>query len=250
MISFFRKLRRTMLGENRFAKYLLYAVGEIVLVVIGILIALQINTWKSEKLERNLEQNLISRLHVEFSENLTILKERIQEVETIHASSLEIINIIEKEELPSDRTLDSLLYYTIEYFAFIPNSNTISEITQTGKISILQDQHLKNKILEWTRQLNSHNDTYKLFEHWIEEEYIIYLTNNISMKNLDKFGMLGWKKDSKFSNDYDLVFKSRTFENIVDNHLYHISILKDHHDKLESIIHDIIILTKENEVGS
>ncbi len=49
MIKFFRKIRQRLLAENKFNKYLIYAIGEIILVVIGILIALQINNWN----ERN-----------------------------------------------------------------------------------------------------------------------------------------------------------------------------------------------------
>jgi len=45
MIKFFRKIRQQLLAENKFTKYLIYAIGEIVLVVIGILIALSINNW-------------------------------------------------------------------------------------------------------------------------------------------------------------------------------------------------------------
>ncbi|WP_411767117.1 DUF6090 family protein [Winogradskyella sp. A3E31] len=57
MIKFFRKIRQNTIKENRFSKYFLYAVGEIVLVVIGILIALQINNWN--------EQNKIDVLEIE-----------------------------------------------------------------------------------------------------------------------------------------------------------------------------------------
>ncbi len=49
MIKFFRRIRKTLLNENKFSKYLIYAIGEIILVVIGILIALQINNWSEEK---------------------------------------------------------------------------------------------------------------------------------------------------------------------------------------------------------
>jgi hypothetical protein len=53
MIQFFRKIRQKLLSENRFSRYLVYAVGEIVLVVIGILIALQINNWNLERISRS-----------------------------------------------------------------------------------------------------------------------------------------------------------------------------------------------------
>lgn len=53
MIKFFRKIRQKLLSENRFSKYLIYAIGEIVLVVIGILIALQINNWNEDRIQTN-----------------------------------------------------------------------------------------------------------------------------------------------------------------------------------------------------
>ncbi len=56
MIKFFRKIRQKMLTENKFSKYLLYAIGEIVLVVIGILIALQINNWNIDRQTQKKEQ--------------------------------------------------------------------------------------------------------------------------------------------------------------------------------------------------
>ena len=52
MISFFRKLRLRFLGQNKVTQYLMYALGEILLVVIGILIALQVNTWNEERQQK------------------------------------------------------------------------------------------------------------------------------------------------------------------------------------------------------
>ena len=52
MINFFRKIRYNLMEKNKTGKYLKYAIGEILLVVIGILIALQINTWNEERLKQ------------------------------------------------------------------------------------------------------------------------------------------------------------------------------------------------------
>ena len=66
MFRFFRTYRQRLLTENRISNYLLYAVGEIVLVVIGILIALQINNWnegvKNREMERGFYQDILSDL--------------------------------------------------------------------------------------------------------------------------------------------------------------------------------------------
>ena len=58
MINFFRKIRENMVKENRVSKYILYAIGEIVLVVIGILIALSINNWNEQKKNRRENKKL------------------------------------------------------------------------------------------------------------------------------------------------------------------------------------------------
>ena len=69
MIKFFRKIRQRLLTENKFNKYFLYAIGEIVLVVIGILIALQINNWndnqKDQKQARTYLKGIIQDLRVD-----------------------------------------------------------------------------------------------------------------------------------------------------------------------------------------
>jgi hypothetical protein len=75
MIKFFRKIRQRLLTENKFSKYLLYAIGEIVLVVIGILIALQINTWNEEQKVRVLERETL----VEILENITEIESDLTE---------------------------------------------------------------------------------------------------------------------------------------------------------------------------
>src|SRR5210317_1149717 len=62
MIPFFRKIRKKMADDNRPLKYMRYAIGEIVLVVIGILIALQINTWKEQEKAKNIEFVVLSEL--------------------------------------------------------------------------------------------------------------------------------------------------------------------------------------------
>lgn len=70
MIKFFRRLRQKLLEENRFSKYLLYAFGEIILVVIGILIALQLNNWNEAQKLKETEKIILADLKSEFLENI------------------------------------------------------------------------------------------------------------------------------------------------------------------------------------
>ena len=62
MINFFRKIRQRLLAENRFSRYLLYSIGEIVLVMIGILMALQVNNWNEERKQNKSEISILKSL--------------------------------------------------------------------------------------------------------------------------------------------------------------------------------------------
>ena len=68
MAKLFRKIRQSLLAKNRMRKYLIYAIGEIVLVVIGILIALQINSWNQDYQRSKLEQVLLAQVKFEILE--------------------------------------------------------------------------------------------------------------------------------------------------------------------------------------
>ena len=97
MIKFFRKIRQRLLTENKFSKYLIYAIGEIILVVIGILIALWINNWnelRKDKLkDKQLINLLITDLNAKRLENINTLYNGTKMIER----SDPIINIWKKE---------------------------------------------------------------------------------------------------------------------------------------------------------
>jgi len=73
MIQFFRKIRQKLLSGNKFSAYLIYAFGEIFLVVIGILIALQINNWNNEQIRKNAGEVIIEQLIADLTKSKTEL---------------------------------------------------------------------------------------------------------------------------------------------------------------------------------
>lgn len=80
MIKFYHRLRRRFLIENKFSKYIFYAVGEIVLVMVGILIALQINNWNN-RIEHLNEKVLLSYIMEDLRYNQEILIELIEQAQ-------------------------------------------------------------------------------------------------------------------------------------------------------------------------
>lgn len=112
MIIFFRRIRQRLLSENKFSKYLIYAVGEIVLVVIGILLALQINNWNEGRKTKIQEREVL--LHMKRNLEADILQEKYPNMvlENAMKSTDLVLEYLEKQKSYND----SLDYY----FAWIP----------------------------------------------------------------------------------------------------------------------------------
>ena len=95
MINFFRKIRKKLADDNKPLKYMRYAIGEIVLVVIGILIALSINNWNEWWKDREKEQKVLETLADNLERNSVILREGLSRVEELHKSAKIVFNFFE-----------------------------------------------------------------------------------------------------------------------------------------------------------
>ncbi|WP_019669899.1 DUF6090 family protein [Eudoraea adriatica] len=102
MINFFRKIRQQLLSQNKVSKYLLYAIGEIVLVVIGILIALQINNWNEERRDRIIEQKVLEGLAKNLEMNIERFEKRLNNIQWYSKSGEIILSIIENKREETD----------------------------------------------------------------------------------------------------------------------------------------------------
>ena len=92
MIKFFRKIRQNQIMENKTAKYFKYAIGEIVLVVIGILIALSINNWSESKKQQNEFNNILNTIQQDLERDTLVAGAIIKYYKMVEENSLKIIN--------------------------------------------------------------------------------------------------------------------------------------------------------------
>ncbi len=105
MIKFFRKIRQKLLTENRFNKYLLYAIGEIALVVIGILIALQFNNWNENRKEKIIELELLKKLKEENYLNITSIEDQVELRKQVPNYFYSFSRLLEKGNLEANTKL-------------------------------------------------------------------------------------------------------------------------------------------------
>jgi hypothetical protein len=178
MIPFFRKIRKKMADDNKPLKYMRYAIGEIVLVVIGILIALQINNWNEDRKDNIKKMVLKKSLIEDLKKDTTQLWNEIRYTTKAIQFHQKFINMMEK----NDATLDTILgLFTFHDHGRMglkePNKTTYESLLSTGDIKIFSDQEIEAIMLFYDKIevdyyviLDRYRYTYeKLFE--LAEKY-------------------------------------------------------------------------------
>ena len=129
-------------------KYLKYAIGEILLVVIGILIALQINTWNTKRLNNLKEKAILKELHKEFLSN----KIQFDTVKLVHTRSKKSLNtIVDAMPLTKEKvfTLLNDFNYALHTFTFNPSSGVVNSLIASGNYELIKNDTLRNYLVTW-----------------------------------------------------------------------------------------------------
>ncbi|MFH4968595.1 DUF6090 family protein [Gaetbulibacter sp. M240] len=158
MIKFFRNLRKTFLAEGKTGKYVKYAVGEIVLVVIGILIALSINNWNESKRLKKEETLYLERLKIDLEKDTLYYNNTIDRANLlIERSNLFFIKLYdEQKSIDEARELLSIPLWDSEYLTI--QDNTYMELVSSGKLNIISNATLKVAIVDFYRLVESHKN--------------------------------------------------------------------------------------------
>lgn len=148
MIKFFRRIRQRLLDERNLKKYLIYAIGEILLVMIGILLALQFNNWNESQKDRTNEKKILIDLR--------------EEIQTNKQKLIFSINRREKLNQPINRYLELVLEKKINYKEFIkvhktsfysgtvnPSFGVINSLISSGSINLIRSDSLKYMLTDW-----------------------------------------------------------------------------------------------------
>ena len=205
MIKFFRKLRQQLLTENKFSKYLLYAIGEIILVVIGILIALQFNTWQIEKKDRQIERTLLENIKRD-------LESDIQEYRNVkefkidqNKSGLRLLEYIIDTSKPFEDTLQFINDFQLIVYFMVPSSNRTSFdiATSTGYLNNITNDSLTNDLSNYFNNigLEQHVTETKRFINAYNENNLINNYNMFSKNVMALDGHGGQFALTRYNND-------------------------------------------------
>ena len=218
MIKFFRKIRQNLLMENKTGKYFKYAIGEIVLVVIGILIAIQLNEWRNENTNNNQKQNVLRALQLEFQSNLSQLDTVLSynnKTQKAYPKAMELIN----RQLVKKETFNEAVLYLAFSWSFNPINGALRSAISSGEIHLIKNEHLLELLFSWEDVVkdsaeemqtlrNYQQDSRRLFENYIRavDTWKPYYTGAVQ---------------SKHPSDYTSFVNDVAFEDYVNHSFFH-----------------------------
>lgn len=173
--------------QSKTGRYLKYAAGEIVLVVIGILIALQVNNWNINRKDRDAEKQILIQLKSEYQNNLKdLLAKNVTRKENIMSSALWLLAAIDNNTL--DANLDSLNFHlgkTIIVPSFDPVNGISQELINTGKLQLIQNDSLKVQLTQWPSIVEDFLlREEKIYASFIYDHYIPFLIDNYQVRDV------------------------------------------------------------------
>jgi hypothetical protein len=176
MLRFFRQIRQSLLKENKVTRYFLYVAGEIVLVVIGILLALQINTWNEEK---QIAKSIETHLGI-LRQNLLEDQNQLRELRQIMGYNVQFADsalLQMSTQVPVGGNLKKYLGLLQLEQQFKPNRNAYETITQSNEIPYLT-QELQTAILNYYALIASTNEREHISNTQIQSKYEPYVDEN------------------------------------------------------------------------
>ena len=181
MINFFRKIRQKLLPENKFSRYLIYAIGEIILVVIGILIALQVNNRNEQRKENDFEVKILTEIRNNLQTDLLEIREDLEIMDDLKRACLDVKNHILHLDEPSDSlSISAAILRVTPHFSPI---NSGYNLLQTRSVGIIKNDSLRNSITYQYDMLYPYYKTY-------EEERGRFHTLHSEPKLLEYFSMI------------------------------------------------------------
>ena len=209
MFKLFRNIRQKLLAEGKSSKYLKYAIGEIVLVVVGILIALQINNWNELRKERKLEVVVLNDIKDNIIRNNELIEKAIKTIEEINISADFVVAYLTSDSIP-----DSVFYDHIDQanrsgtFLFRLNSDGYESLKSIG-FTIIENEILKDEILslyevtygEVLTRLNFANSLYLGDSNWWKD----YFYKIAPDKNVP-YDLQALRKNKRFLSDINEIY--------------------------------------------
>lgn len=243
MIKFFRQIRQKLLTDNKFSKYLLYALGEIFLVVIGILIALSINNWNQNRINSLSESLLLKEINTEFKFNKSELESTVGAYVGIRnqCDYLRKSFPIDPNEIDKD-SLSRALGVIQNTSSADLSMGSISTLINTSSFEIISNTELRSLLIQWNDLISDYFEREGQAIHYSRQTVTPYLAKRIPQPYIN--GLDDDRVDLSFLSSIE-------FENLVNDRRRDanslLNIVGDEEDEIRKALDRIIFLSNGNK---
>lgn len=180
----FNRIRSNLLHEGKFGRYLRYAIGEIILVVIGILLALSINSWNTRRLEKKQEVKILRQIKEEYKDNRAQLVSKIQgRFEIMNAAKRIIAYRDTAKTVPPD-SLEKYVPLTLFRPTFDPATGVMDELVNSGKLYLIANDSLRILLTNWYgKYFTEVREEEQVAMDFVQREYLPFLMHNYQLRN-------------------------------------------------------------------
>ena len=248
MPSIFHRLRKKLLKENKIRSYLTYAIGEIILIVFGILIALTINNWNQNRLNREKEQFYLEGLRSEFEQSHAKLLKLMEVNRLNYEESKKLAAYIHSSDKPGEKELSEMLYNAFSFeIDYNPNNSLLNEIINSGGLKMISNAALRSHLIQWESRIQSIHRQESALREQREKLIDIFRTENASIKTiLDLAGVtpnaIGMEKRPNEQSNRSILNSIAFENNLLIFILTGVSTEETHYQPLLSEIETILTL--------
>ena len=202
MLFIFRQLRRLEL-RKRSGRYFIYAFGEIVLIVVGILIALQISEWNQSLTNERLEQAFLQRIEKDLKADLIEFGKERQRIRDGMAALEEAVQLIHRENVGTDLYKFNVLFDMAGINPLKPQTATYRELESTGQLNLIQDDKLRAALQDHYAEYEGIEKDFESIADWMNNVSSQFEAESAIMKYTNETKSLF---PSKVLSDQDWAF--------------------------------------------
>ena len=194
MFRFFRQIRYRLVNKNPsersrrpglYTKYLFYVIREIIIVIIGILLALQVDTWNKQREEQDEARVFLERLKKEFLDNRKQMVQKINMRTLALNSARELLSYSDGNSPDYIRfQVDSMLANALPVYTFDPSLGVLNQLTSTDKLTLIQSEALNNRLSNWNSMIQDYKEDEDMYNSYNHNHFRPFLYTNYNYRNI------------------------------------------------------------------
>ena len=239
MIKFFRKIRQNLISEDKMMKYLKYAIGEIVLVVIGILIALQVNNWNELRKQNAQIKKYAKSLVQDLNKDIAMMDTINNTAKQISIRIDSFANYVRISKIEEVSNLDIICFTWVRlYRPYSWNRATLEEIKSSGSLRLIDNEAISKRIVEY-ESISRHMDE-DYYEDKEQSEIANQILDNVVNYNYPNMTELG--EMLRLTTNYGSINESFNNPIYSEAKLYDLTLNQEKRNLLNNSVNSLIRL--------